>query len=95
MKPTRIPPVLVLVLAVSLPACGSPRPPVAGAKEIATPSAKVAGPDDPRFVLIGVDIHAAVFLEVDKPQPVVLFEIAKGWLTGDTPELGELHRIEA
>ena len=52
-------------------------------------------PDDPRFVLIGVDIHAAVFLEVDKPQPVVLFEIAKGWLTGDTPELGELHRIEA
>jgi general stress protein 26 len=52
-------------------------------------------PDDPRFVLIGVDIHAAVFLEVDKPQPVVLFEIAKGWLTGDTPELGEMHRIEA
>ena len=52
-------------------------------------------PDDPRFVLIGVDVHAAVFLEVDKPQPVVLFEIAKGWLTGDTPELGEMHRIEA
>ena len=50
-------------------------------------------PDDPRFVLIGVDIHAAVFLEVDKPQPVVLYEIAKGWLTGDAPDVGELHRI--
>ncbi len=51
-------------------------------------------PDDPRFVLIGVEIHAAVFLEVDKPQPVVLFEIAKGWVTGETPDLGTIHRVE-
>ena len=50
--------------------------------------------DDPRFVLIGVDVHAATFLEQDRPQPVVLYELAKGWLTGDTPELGELHRVE-
>ena len=27
---------------------------------------------------IGVDVHAAAFLEVNKPQPVVLFELAKG-----------------
>ena len=51
-------------------------------------------PDDPRFVLIGVDIHAVVFLEVDKPQPIVLYEVAKGWLTGQTPDIGEMHRIE-
>ena len=51
-------------------------------------------PDDPRMVLIGVQIHAAVFLEVNKPQPVVLFEVAKGWLTGTAPDVGELHRIE-
>lgn len=51
-------------------------------------------PDDPRLTLIAVDIHAAVFLEVDKPQPVVLFEMAKGWLTGETPDVGEMHRIE-
>jgi general stress protein 26 len=51
-------------------------------------------PEDPRFVLIGVDIHAAVFLEVNKPQPVVLFEMAKGWLTGQAPDVGETHRIE-
>ena len=51
-------------------------------------------PDDPRFVLIGVNVHAAVFLEVNKPQPVVLFEMAKGWLTGTEPELGEMHTLQ-
>jgi general stress protein 26 len=50
-------------------------------------------PDDPRFVLIGVDVHSAVFLDVDKPMPVVLFEVAKGMVTGSTPELGDMHRI--
>ena len=44
--------------------------------------------DDPGIVLIGIDIHAAVFLEVDKPKPVVLFELAKGWLTGERVEPG-------
>jgi len=52
-------------------------------------------PDDPRLVLIGVKIHAAVFLELDKPQPVVLYELAKGWLTGQTPEIGEPTTIGA
>ena len=50
-------------------------------------------PEDPRMVLIAVTIHAAVFLEVDKPQPVVLYELAKGWLTGSEPNLGEMHTI--
>ena len=50
--------------------------------------------DDPRMVLIGVDIHAAVFLEVNKPQPVVLFEVVKGWLTGTAPDIGEIHHIQ-
>jgi general stress protein 26 len=49
--------------------------------------------DDPRMVLIGVDVHAAVFLEVNTPQPLVLFELVKGWLTGSTPELGKTHHI--
>jgi general stress protein 26 len=49
--------------------------------------------DDPRMVLIGIDVHAAVFLEVNKPQPVVLFELMKGWLTSSTPELGEMHHV--
>ena len=49
--------------------------------------------DDPRMVLIGVDIHAAVFLEVNKPQPVVLFEVIKGWVTGSQPDIGEMHEV--
>lgn len=52
-------------------------------------------PDDPRMVLIGIDVHAAVFLEMDKPQPVVLYDLAKGWLTGNSPDLGEMHRLDA
>ena len=50
--------------------------------------------DDPRLVLIGVDVHAAVFLEVNKPQPVVLFEVIKGWVTGTAPDIGEMHRVQ-
>jgi general stress protein 26 len=49
--------------------------------------------DDPRIVLIGVRVHAAVFLEVNKPKPVVLFELAKGWLTGARVEPGEIHEL--
>jgi general stress protein 26 len=50
-------------------------------------------PDDPRMVLVGVTIHAAEFLEVNKPKPVVLFEVVKGWLTGQAVELGTMHKI--
>ena len=49
--------------------------------------------DDPRMVLIGVDVHAAAFLEVNKPQPVVLFEVIKGWVTGTEPDIGEMHHV--
>jgi general stress protein 26 len=51
--------------------------------------------DDPRLVLIGVQVHAATLLELDKPQPLVFYELVKGWITRDTPELGEIHRIGA
>ena len=51
-------------------------------------------PDDPRMVLIGVDVHSAVYLEVNKSQPVILYEIAKGWVTGKDPDIGEMHKVE-
>ena len=51
--------------------------------------------EDPRIVLIGIDVHAAVFLEVNKPKPVVLFELAKGWLTGERVEAGETHELKS
>ena len=50
-------------------------------------------PDDPRIALIAVDIESAVYLKVDKPRPVVLYEVAKGMLTGSTPDLGETQRV--
>jgi len=45
-------------------------------------------------VLIGVTVHAAEFLEVNKPRPVLLYEFVKGWLTGTEPEIGEMHALE-
>jgi len=51
-------------------------------------------PDDPRMVLIGIDVHSAVFLEVTKPQPVLLYEVVKGWATGTMPDLGEMHQVK-
>lgn len=50
-------------------------------------------PDDPRMVLIGVTVHAAEFLEVNKSKPVLLFELVKGWVTGAEPEFGEMHHL--
>ena len=49
--------------------------------------------DDPRMVLIGVTVHAAEFLAIDASRPVLLYELAKGWLTGREPELGEEHAL--
>ena len=50
--------------------------------------------DDPRMVLIGVTMHAAEFLEVDKPKPVVLYELVKGWLTNSEPDIGKMHELK-
>jgi general stress protein 26 len=49
--------------------------------------------DDPRIVLIGVTVHGATFLEINKPRAVILFELVKGWLTGSEPKLGETHEL--
>ena len=50
-------------------------------------------PDDPRMVLLGVDVHSAVYAEQEHSTPVVLFEMAKGYLTGERPDLGEPHHV--
>lgn len=50
-------------------------------------------PDDPKMVLIGVHIHNATFFAVDHPAPVVLYEMAKGWITGTQPDLGEVRTL--
>jgi general stress protein 26 len=50
-------------------------------------------PDDPRMVLIGVDIEMAMYLELNKPQAVVLFEVVKGMITGKQPDIGEVKTV--
>jgi len=54
---------------------------------------KSGTPEDPRIVLIGVDVDSAVFLKVDKPRPVQAFEFVKGLVTGSTPDLGEVKEL--
>jgi general stress protein 26 len=49
--------------------------------------------DDPRLFLIGVKAHSAHFLSVDKPQPVVLFELLKGMATGSKPNIGRVRSV--
>ncbi len=50
--------------------------------------ARDGGPDDPRLALIVVDVESVTYLKVDKPKPVVLFEVAKGMVTGTRPDVG-------
>lgn len=54
---------------------------------------KSGTPEDPRITLIAVDATTAVYLKIDKPKPVVLFEVVKGMITGSTPDIGEVHQL--
>jgi general stress protein 26 len=51
------------------------------------------GPDDPRLALILVDVESVTYLKVDKPRPVVLFEVAKAMVTGNPPKVGEQRHL--
>jgi general stress protein 26 len=55
--------------------------------------ARDGGPDDPRLALILVDVDSASYLKVDKPQPVVLFEVVKGMVTGTPPNVGREKHV--
>ena len=51
------------------------------------------GPDDPRLALVLVDVQSVVYLKVNKPAPLVLFEVAKGMLTGTPPKVGVQREV--
>ena len=51
------------------------------------------GPDDPRLALVLVDVHSVIYLKVDKPMPVVLFEVARGMVTGTPPRVGAQREV--
>jgi general stress protein 26 len=50
--------------------------------------ARDGGPEDPRLALILVDVHSVTYLKVNQPAPLVLFEVAKGMVTGTPPKVG-------
>ena len=55
---------------------------------------KDGGAEDPRIVLIGVRAVSAQYMTLEKPQALVLFDLVASKLTGKTPELGEVKRVE-
>jgi general stress protein 26 len=55
--------------------------------------ARDGGPDDPRLALIQVEVDSVSYLKVDKPKPLVLFEVAKGMMTGTPPDVGVQREV--
>ena len=53
------------------------------------------GPDDPRLTLVAVDVSTVVYMVSDTPRPVVLFEVLKGMVTGQAPDVGETRFVTA
>jgi general stress protein 26 len=51
------------------------------------------GPDDPRLALILVEVHSVTYMKVDKPKPLVLFELVKGMVTGTPPNIGKEREV--
>ena len=51
------------------------------------------GPNDPRIALIFVEAHSVEYLKKDRPAPMVLFELAKGMVTGHPPRLGDQRKL--
>jgi general stress protein 26 len=51
------------------------------------------GPEDPRLALILVDVQSVTYLKTDKPRPVVLFEVAKSFVTGTPPKIGAQREL--
>ncbi|MFN2637976.1 MAG: pyridoxamine 5'-phosphate oxidase family protein [Gemmatimonadaceae bacterium] len=51
------------------------------------------GPNDPRIALILVDADSATYMKVNKPKPVVLFQVLKGMVTGSRVDIGEIREV--
>ena len=55
--------------------------------------ARDGGPDDPRLALILVEVNSVTYMKVDKPKPLVLFEVVKGMVTGSPPNVGKQREL--
>lgn len=54
---------------------------------------KDGGPDDPRLALIFVDAVSVTYMKSKFSTPRVLFELAKGMVTGEQAELGRTEEL--
>ena len=52
------------------------------------------GPDDPRIALVLVEAHSVIYSKQDRPMPLVLFEVAKGIVTGQPPKVSDMRRLD-
>ena len=52
------------------------------------------GPGDPRIRLILVEAHSVVYSKQDRPTPLVLFELARGIVTGRPPKVADLRSLD-
>lgn len=48
---------------------------------------------DPRLALILVEAKSVEYLVVNKSRPMILFEVAKAFVTGATPDIGEVRTL--
>ena len=53
------------------------------------------GPGDPRLTLLLVDADSVVYMKSDTPRPIVLFEVVKGMVTGQQPNVGSVRTLDS
>ena len=51
------------------------------------------GPDDPRIAIVLVEAHSVTYSKQNRPTPVVLFELARGMVTGQPPKVSDLREL--
>jgi len=52
------------------------------------------GPDDPRIALVLIEAQSVIYSKKDRPMPLVLFELAKGMITGQQPKVADMRSLD-
>jgi hypothetical protein len=45
------------------------------------------------LALLLVEVNSVTYMKVDKPKPLVLFEVVKGMVTGSPPKIGKEREL--
>lgn len=52
------------------------------------------GPDDDRIALILVEAHSVTYSKQSKPMPLILFEMAKSFITKSPPKVADIRELD-